>query len=390
MNSISDGGAAGAEPSGQLKHTPLHDEAVALGARMVPFADWRMPLHFGSVLTEHLAVRERAGVFDVSHMGRFLIEGPDARRFILRLTPARSAAMTPGKALYTILLQDQAGILDDLLVYTLGDSRFLLVVNAATRARDWDWMAGVREREGFDARMTDLSADLAMVALQGPLAASLMSRVMPSVPLDDFYFYEHRYSPDEPLLVGRTGYTGEDGFEIIAPNDRVKQFWHEALEAGAQPCGLGCRDTLRLEMAYPLYGSDIDDHTTPIEAGLGWTVDWERRDFIGAEALHAARNTPPSRQLVRLRLEEKGVPRHGCPILLDGRPVGEVTSGGFSPTLQAGIAMGYIRGAENINTIKAAAAAHEDPALAVGIRGQAVPAGLVKRSFVPPRSRNRK
>lgn len=350
--------------------TPLYEEHLALGARIVPFAGWDMPLHYGSQIEEHQAVRRTAGLFDVSHMRVVDLRGPDALpnlRWLLANDVARLRA--PGKALYSCLLNPQGGVIDDLIVYALGEEWFRLVVNAATAAGDIQWL---RAQRGTDRVEIHAHEDLAMLAVQGPTARS---QVLPRLPMGLQAsaaglgpFFAARWGD---WLVARTGYTGEDGLEVQLPGTEAPAFWRSLLAAGITPCGLGARDTLRLEAGMNLYGADMDQTTTPLESGLGWTVAWEpaERAFIGRAALEAQRLDPGTRRQVGLLLTGAGVLRSHQPVLWNGRRVGEVTSGGFAPTLGRSIALARV-----------APSMGED--CRVEIRGKEVSARVVKPPFV--------
>ncbi|KAA6185825.1 glycine cleavage system aminomethyltransferase GcvT [Thiohalocapsa marina] len=350
--------------------TPLFDEHQRLGARIVPFGGWEMPLHYGSQLDEHHAVRRDAGMFDVSHMQPVDITGADARAF-LRMLLANDVdkLREPGKALYSCMLNPNGGVIDDLICYFLGADRYRLIVNAATAGKDLDWIN--QQATPFDVTIGRRD-DLAMVAIQGPQArqktAPLLPQAVrePSLALKPFHAVEH-----DGWLVARTGYTGEDGFEILLPADRAVALWRGLLDAGVVPCGLGARDTLRLEAGMNLYGQDMDEDTDPLNSGLGWTVAWEPADraFIGRAALETRRNAQDLSCVVGLLLTGRGVLRSHQTVLIDGRPAGETTSGGFSPTLQRSIALARVD-----------AGIGED--CAVEIRGKPVAARVVKPPFV--------
>jgi aminomethyltransferase len=320
--------------------TPLHDKHLAAGARMVDFGGWDMPLHYGSQLDEHHAVRKHAGIFDVSHMTIVDIEGREAQEFLRTLLANDVLKIAqPGGALYSCMLNPAGGVIDDLIVYLRAQAHYRLVVNAATREKDLTWiMQQAQERD------VDLSerTELAMIAVQGPSARGLAADAIGSQWRDGILGLKpfSALQADE-LFVARTGYTGEDGFEIIVPADAASALWQSLLDRDAAPCGLGARDTLRLEAGLNLYGSDMDEQTTPLESGLGWTVAWEPadRDFVGRDAL-LARNDESSRQrFAGLLLEGRGVLRNHQRVVVANVGDGEVTSGGFSPTLERSIAL---------------------------------------------------
>ncbi|MDX1592837.1 MAG: glycine cleavage system aminomethyltransferase GcvT [Gammaproteobacteria bacterium] len=350
--------------------SPLHRQHLTLGAKLVPFAGWQMPLHYGSQIEEHHAVRRAWGVFDVSHMTFIDVEGAGARDYLRRLLANDVARLeADGAALYSCMLAEDGGILDDLIVYRRKNDRFRVVVNAATRDKDLAWMEGMAG--GHDVDVTE-RIDLAMIAVQGPEAAAKLPGLLPetlreAVPaLEPFHAVE-----GQGLFVGRTGYTGEDGFELLLPGIDAASLWEDLVEKGAQPCGLGARDTLRLEAGMNLYGTDMDESVTPLESGLGWTVAWKPadRDFIGREALEIQRDAPERARFTGLVLRERGVLRNGTEIeLADGRR-GTVTSGSFSPTLGLSIALARLP------------AGNETRATAL-LRGKPHPVELVRPPFV--------
>ncbi len=323
--------------------TPLYDKHVEAGARIVDFGGWDMPLHYGSQKEAHFAVRERAGVFDVSHMTIVDLSGERVREFLRYLVANDVAKLEDyGKALYTCMLTEDGGVIDDLIIYYVGDTDYRLVVNAATREKDLAWIR--QQAEAFDVSVTE-RAELAMIAVQGPNARELAAPCVDA---------EHRdaalaLKPFNGLFAGdwfvaRTGYTGEDGWEIVLPAAQAPATWDRLLAAGVAPCGLGARDTLRLEAAMNLYGSDMDETISPLEAGLTWTVAWEpaERDFIGRAALEAQRERGDKRRFVGLLLEDKGVLRNHMKVVVDGVGEGEITSGGFSPTIGRSIALARV------------------------------------------------
>lgn len=320
--------------------TPLHEQHVAAGARMVDFGGWDMPLHYGSQIDEHHAVRKGAGLFDVSHMTIVDVEGDRAGDFLRYLLANDVARLKePGRALYTCMLNPAGGVIDDLITYLRGPSRYRLVVNAATRDKDLAW---IRQQ----AARYDVSVDerdtLAMIAVQGPDARALAGGVLDAewreaaLGLPSFAALEAG-----EWFIARTGYTGEDGFEIVVPGTDAPGLWRSLVEAGAVPCGLGARDTLRLEAGLNLYGNDMDEQASPLESGLAWTIAWEpaERDFIGREALQAMRTRGGLQRFTGLLLEGRGVLRNHQRVVVADRGDGEITSGGFSPTLERSIAL---------------------------------------------------
>lgn len=333
--------------------TPLFDCHNAAGARIVDFGGWDMPLHYGSQLEEHHVVRKHAGVFDVSHMTVIDVTGSGAMPFLRRLLANDVARLTdpgkagpgkagPGKAMYSCMLNHDGGVIDDLITYYLAPERYRLIVNAATRAKDLAWI--VEQAAAYEVLVVE-RPELAMLAVQGPAARDLAATLLdgrwrePALALKSFYALEA-----DDLFIARTGYTGEDGFEIVMPAEKASDYWQRSLDAGIRPCGLGARDTLRLEAGMNLYGADMDETISPLEAGLGWTIAWdpEERDFIGMKPLMAMRANPRRRQFAGLLLEDKGVLRNHQRVVVSGADDGEITSGGFSPTLERSIAMARI------------------------------------------------
>ena len=354
--------------------TPLYPAHVAAGARMVDFAGWDMPVQYQGVLEEHAAVRERVGIFDVSHMGEITVEGPRALEATQRLVTNDLSKCADGQAQYCGLLNERGGFIDDIIVYRRSAQSLFICVNASGREKDFAWM---RERTGEGATVSQRSDDWAQLAVQGPAAAALVdSLCVPSVNEVRYYhFRDATVAGIAGCLVARTGYTGEDGFEIFCPPEHAQKLWAAIVEKGAQPCGLGARDALRLEVAYRLYGNDMDEDHTPLEAGLGWIVKLDKPGgFIGAEALREQKAKGLSRRLVGLKVTGKGIARHGYPVRApgDAAHVGVVTSGTMSPMLKEPIALAYVP----------AALAKEGTPLEVEIRQKPVAAQVVKIPFV--------
>jgi aminomethyltransferase len=356
-----------------LKHTPLHAEHAALGAKLVPFAGYEMPVQYPAGITaEHNAVRTSAGLFDVSHMGEVEVRGPGARDFVQYLTTNDVDRIEVGQAQYSTLLNEEGRLLDDLLVYRLPD-RYMLVVNASNRDRDLAQLR--RHAPAFDVEVDDRSDATALLALQGPRAESILARLT-DAPLGDLGYYRFLEGSVDgrPALISRTGYTGEDGFELYVDNADAVQLWRALLAAGEGeklvPAGLGARDSLRLEMGYALYGNDLDEQHTPLEAGLGWVVRVGKGDFVGREALVRQKEQGVPTRLAGFHLTERGFPRPGYPVRT---PAGEgiVTSGTVSPSLGKGIGMAYLP----------TASAAPGTAIEIVIRGQGVPAEVVKPPF---------
>ena len=324
-----------------LRRTPLYDEHVALGGKMVPFAGYELPVQYTAGITaEHNAVRNEVGLFDVSHMGEFIVKGPGALDFVQHLQVNDASRLEVGQAQYSAMCKPDGGIIDDLLVYRYED-HYMLVVNGARRTEDWAWAS--RQAESFDVELEDRSDAISLLAFQGPKASSLLQPLV-DVDLNDIGYY--RFAPGTACgataTVSRTGYTGEDGFELYVAGEDATAVWKALVEAGALPAGLGSRDSLRLELGYALYGNDLDESRNPISAGLGWVTKLDKPTFVGKEAIAQVKADGPSERLVGIRLEEKAFPRAGYPIVVDGEEVGALTSGTLSPTLGYGIGLGYV------------------------------------------------
>ncbi|MFH6769383.1 glycine cleavage system aminomethyltransferase GcvT [Gaetbulibacter aquiaggeris] len=357
-----------------MKNTALTSTHEALGAKMVPFAGFNMPVQYEGVNAEHETVRNAVGVFDVSHMGEFLIEGEHALKLIQKVTSNDAEKLTIGKAQYSCLPNDNGGIVDDLIVYQLKELTYLLVVNASNIEKDWNW---IQSKNDVGATMRNLSDDYSLLAIQGPKAVeamqSLTSHDLSTIPFYNFIVGD--FAGIEHVIISATGYTGSGGFEIYCKNSEVKQIWDKVFEAGAsygiKPIGLAARDTLRLEMGYCLYGNDIDDTTSPIEAGLGWITKFNKK-FTNSEALEAEKANGPKRKLVAFELDERGVPRHGYDIFdNNGNKIGVVTSGTMAPSLNKGIGMGYVTtGFSKVGS-----------KINIQIRKNAIPATIVKLPF---------
>jgi aminomethyltransferase len=329
----------------EARRTTLYEEHREAGGKLVDFAGWVLPVRYSGVVEEHLAVRRAAGLFDVSHMGEFRVSGPEAASFLQRMTPNDVADLTAGQAHYSALLSEAGTYLDDLLVYRLADQDFLLVVNAANRAGDFAWLESYVE--GREATLTDVSDDYALLALQGPAAATILQRLTQTdLERIGYYRFARGEVASAEALISRTGYTGEDGFELYLAPAEAGRVWRALLERGAGeglvPAGLGARDTLRLEAGMALYGHEIDDTVNPWEAGLGWVIKLEKGDFIGREALVRAREKGPERHLTGLELTGRGIARQGYSVLHGGRAVGAVTSGTWSPFFERAVAMAYL------------------------------------------------
>lgn len=351
------------------KQTALYDMHVSLNAKMVDFGGWDMPINYGSQIEEHHQVRNDAGMFDVSHMTIVDVKGDDAKAFLQKLLANDIARLKDkGKALYSCMLKEDAGVIDDLIVYYMEDGWYRVVVNASTREKDLAWIN--KQAEAFNVEVTEQDG-LSMIAVQGPHAREKAHKALADMSegLDELGAFFAVIRGD--MMIARTGYTGEDGYEIMLPNDQASSFWAALLEAEVKPCGLGARDTLRLEAGMNLYGTDMDESTSPLEAALGWTIAWEPedRDFIGRTVLAKQKQDGVKNKLVGLVLDEKGVLRNHQKVIVDGVEAGEVTSGSFSPTL--GKAIAFARVPVSTGT-----------SCKVDIRGKQVSATVVKPPFV--------
>jgi len=332
-----------------MKNTALTKTHEALNAKMVPFAGYLMPVSYEGVNAEHETVRKAVGVFDVSHMGEFLIEGPNALALIQKVTSNDASKLTVGKAQYSYFPNESGGIVDDLIVYRVKEEVYLLVVNASNIQKDWDHISQYNKNIG--AILRNISENYSLLAIQGPKAVESMQSLT-SVDLSGIKFYNFvvgDFAGVEHVIISATGYTGSGGFEIYCKNEEVKQIWDNVLEAGAdygiKPIGLAARDTLRLEMGYCLYGNDINDDTSPLEAGLGWITKFSK-DFVNSEALAKEKEQAPKQKLIAFELEERGIPRQGYEIVdNNGIKIGFVTSGTMSPSLNKGIGLGYVSSA---------------------------------------------
>jgi aminomethyltransferase len=330
----------------ELKKTPLHARHRASNARMVPFAGWDMPVEYSGITGEHLAVRTRAGLFDVSHMGEIEIAGTNALAAVQRISCNDAAVLQVGQAQYTGLLTPEGTFVDDMLVYRMGPNHFMLVVNASNAAKDYAWIREQVKSVG-DAAAVDTSSRYALIALQGPAAQEVL-QPLTGVDLGElkYYWFGHGEVASARATIARTGYTGEDGFEIFVPPNMADRVWQALLESGRSadviPCGLGARDTLRLEAAMRLWGNDIDESTTVLDAGMDWIVGWDKDDFIGRDRLREQKEDGLARRLVGFEMIDRGIARHGYPVLDGERPVGVVTSGTQTPFLKKAIGMAYV------------------------------------------------
>jgi len=357
-----------------MKNTALTHIHEALGAKIVPFAGYNMPVQYEGINIEHETVRKGVGVFDVSHMGEFLINGPNALALIQKVCSNDAAKLFDGKAQYSCLPNNEGGIVDDLIIYRLDEEKYVLVVNASNIQKDWDWISSHND---VGAEMKNLSEDFSLLAIQGPKAAEAMQSLT-SVDLENMKYYTFEvadFAGIDHVIISATGYTGSGGFEIYCKNSEVEQVWNKVMEAGAdygiKPIGLAARDTLRLEMGFCLYGNDINDTTSPIEAGLGWITKFTK-EFTNSEALKKQKEQGTERKLIAFALDERGIPRHDYDIVDgNGKKIGIVTSGTMSPSLKIGIGLGY---APTIFT-------EVGSKIYIQIRKKAVPATVVKLPF---------
>jgi aminomethyltransferase len=359
----------------QLKHTPLYEQHKALGARFVDFGGWEMPVQYNGIIEEHQAVRTQAGLFDVSHMGEFKVEGKDALAFLQYLVPNDVGRLAVHQALYTQLCLANGSVIDDLLVYKLAEEHYMLVVNAANISKDLNWVQG-QATHFADVTVSDQSDATALLALQGPAALNIL-QTLTSVNLAAIRYYHCTADMVDGIncIISRTGYTGEDGFELYCASVDAPKLWHDLLTAGKEhglrPAGLGARDTLRLEAGFCLYGHELDEQTNPLEARLGWTVKLNKGDFIGRDSLLQVKAQGPQRLLVGIELLERGVARRGCALCDQERQIGALTSGSHSPTLHKNIGMGYVEAAQAVTGKQ----------LQVDIRGKRVAAQIVALPF---------
>ncbi|HKV73999.1 MAG TPA: glycine cleavage system aminomethyltransferase GcvT [Gemmatimonadales bacterium] len=355
----------------ELRRTPLYAAHVALGAKMVPFAGWEMPVQYPTgILAEHKAVREGVGIFDVSHMGEFEVTGPDRNAFVNRVTCNDVGALDAGGVQYSALLRDDGTIVDDCTVYRFED-KVMIVVNAANIAKDWEHI--VDQKGGINVRLKNISDDVGLLALQGPKAEALLQSVSP-VRLSEIGYYRFTVGDVAGAMtfISRTGYTGEDGFELYCRASDTPKLWKALTAGGAVPIGLGARDSLRLEMGYALYGNDIDDSTTPLEAGLGWIVKLDKgAQFTGDHALRLQKQQGLARQLVGFEMAGKAFPRPGYQVWCEGRKVDTVRSGTMSPSLGKAIGTTYLP----------KASAKAGTSFEIEVRGEKLPATVVKKPF---------
>ena len=358
----------------ELRRTPLYEAHVKAGARMVGFAGWEMPVQYRSALEEHHATRTAAGLFDVSHMGEVFFEGPKALESLQRLVTNDLTKCADFQAQYSGVLNERGGFVDDVVVYRFSPEKLLVCVNAGNREKDFAWLKKHGEVDG--CTVTDRGDAYGQLAVQGPKAAGILQKLTRTdlSGVKTYWFTEGEVA-GVPCVISRTGYTGEDGFELFCPADRAAALWDAILEAGTPdglvPAGLGARDSLRLEVAYRLYGNDMNDDTTPLEAGLGWIVKLDKGEFIGREVLVKQKEEGLKRRLVGFRLTDKGIARHGYPVLVNGEKAGEVTSGTMSPSTKESVGLAYVP----------VAVAKEGSTFEIEIRGRPTAAVVVKPPF---------
>ncbi len=360
-----------------LRVTPLHSVNRAAGARIVDFGGWKMPLYYNSIIDEHKAVRRSAGLFDVSHMGEIDIQGPDALETVQRLTTNDIKKLKNEMVQYSVMCNNNGGIIDDLLVYMLARDHYMLCVNASNTEKDFDW---IQKNKVGDTKVRDISRDISQLAVQGSNSEKTL-QVLTDIDLSAIRYYRFRKGKVDEVdaIISRTGYTGEDGFEIYFDSTHSVRLWKSILDAGAgfgiKPVGLGARDILRIEMKYPLYGNDMCDTTSPLEAGLGWIVKPDKGDFIGKDAILRERNEGVKRRLIGFVMTERGIARPHYKIYNKGREVGEVTSGTFSPSLNKAIGIGYVN-------VDCSGTGEE---LEIEIRGKRIKGEVVSTPFYPSR-----
>ena len=319
------------------KRTCLYDKHVALGALISPFGGFDMPIQYSNITDEHQAVRQHCGVFDVSHMGEVLVSGTDAERYVNHIFTNNVEGLAVGKILYGMMCYENGGVVDDLLVYKMADDRFFLVINAANIDKDWAWIQ--LQAEGFNVTLDNQSDYYGQLAVQGPEAERIMEEIL-NLPCSELTFSTFKTMGD--VIVSRTGYTGEDGFEIYATPDYINQCWDKLMAAGVTPCGLGCRDTLRFEVGLPLYGDELSAEITPITAGLGMFVKLDKEEFVGCDALAKQKAEGVAQKLVGIELQDKAIPRHGYTVMKDGQPIGTVTTGYHTISTDKSVCMALI------------------------------------------------
>ena len=358
-----------------MKKTVLHEIHQSLGAKLIPFAGFDMPVRYTGDKEEHMAVRERAGLFDVSHMGEFFIQGPKALDLIQKISSNDASKLVPGKAQYSCLPNHQGGIVDDMIVYKLAEESYMLVVNASNIEKDWNWIVASND---MGADLEDRSADWSLLAVSGPKAESVVQQLTSQdlSGMKTYTFWQGSFFNSREAIVATTGYTGERTFEIFIPNEDAEATWKALMDVGEGfgliPTGLGARDTLRLEMGYMLYGNDITDDTSPLEAGLGWITKLKKGPFNGSEIIQKQKEEGIKRKLVAFELGERGIPRKGYPIVYQEKEVGKVSSGSLSPILNKGIGMGYVP----------IELAQEGQEIEISVRRKTLKARIIKAPFI--------
>ena len=362
------------------KETFLHDKHVQLGARMVDFAGWHMPVQYTSIIQEHKTVRENVGLFDVSHMGEVFVSGKDSLAFLQKIVPQDISKLAYEKAVYCQLPNEKGGLIDDLIIYKLGINLYLVICNAARIDEDLNWM--VRNKKGLDVKIDNQSHNFSLLAVQGPKADELL-RTMGLDTIQESFTIKPAKICGIKLLISRTGYTGEDGYELLVENEYSEELWDKILEYGAafgiKPIGLGARDTLRLEAALHLYGNDLDENTTPVEAGLSWSIPKDKKEnYNGKDIIMEQLLNGGNKKLIGLKMLDKGIARHEYEVYKDGEKIGVITSGGISPMLNANIALAYVKNDKNICT---------GSTVQVMIREKLHNAEVVKKPFISKKNR---
>ena len=350
----------------QEKQTCLYDKHVALGALMSPFGGFVMPIQYAGIAAEHMAVREKVGLFDVSHMGEVTVRGKDAERYVQHIFTNDIAGAPVGKIYYGMMCYEDGGTVDDLLVYKMGENDFFLVINASNIDKDWAWM--LQHATGFDIDLQNRSDYYGQIAVQGPESEYIVEKVL-ELPCAELTFYTCKMI--DQTIISRTGYTGEDDFEIYASHDDIRECWDKLIAAGVQPCGLGCRDTLRFEVGLPLYGDELSRDITPVMAGLSMFVKFDKPEFIGREALLKQKTEGPAKKLVGIELFDKAIPRHGYTVLKNGQPIGEVTTGYHTLSTDKSVCMALVD----------AQYAKLDTEVEIQIRKKVFPGKVVKKQF---------
>ena len=359
------------------KKTILYDKHIQLGAKMVEFGGWEMPVQYSGIIDEHKTVREKAGLFDVSHMGQVFVSGKDALAFLQKIVPQDISKLTDKKAVYCQLTMNNGGLVDDLIIYKLKESNYLIIVNAANIEKDYNWF--ITEKNGYDVKIDNKSSEYSMLAIQGPTACEIIENLgIDKTKQPAFFTIQEDMINSTPVLLARTGYTGEDGFEIIVKNEYALKIWNDIFEAGnlfgLKPIGLGARDTLRLEAALMLYGNDLNETTTPVEAGLKWSIPSDKsEDYNGKDEIITQLHNGTSKKLIGFEMTERAIPRHEYDIYYKGHKTGTVTSGGYAPSLDKNIGMGYVNTKDDIKL---------DSDIQIMVRNKLYNAKVVKRPFI--------